>query len=198
MRRLFLILMAGVLVYACSSGDDGERTSEGKADDQAAVAETGSAPDEEIEEPLSDYDQLVGAYIRPYFDENGTDTVRSVGVGDEFDLYVFAEFNEGFRMSAAEYKLVLPQGISVTEATQLDNAKVSLGSYAIDFSIAFACLEDTKSWLVRYTCTVDDDFEGGTVRTVRGEHNDFIGFVNCDAPRHLIHGRGGKAVLKRS
>lgn len=190
MKRIIFVSIA--LWFALSCG--------GKQDRPAEEAKTASEvkkpvqmiPDEEITE----FERLAKGYIRPYFDANATQTEKTVKAGEAFDLYVVAEFSPLYSMSAAEYCLVLPQGVTVTSSANSDSTILTLGKHEEDFMIAFHCTSGPKFWLVKYGCVAGAGTAGGTVSIEKGRNQGFLGFTMCDEPRTMIRAKPGQAVLK--
>jgi hypothetical protein len=149
-------------------------------------------PDEEF----SEFDKLGQGFIRPYFDKDATLTEKTVKAGETFDLYVVAEFNPLYPMSAAEYCLVLPEGVAVTSSANSDSTILTLGRQDEDFMIAFRCTPGPKLWLVNYKCVASPGAVGGTVMTEKGRSQDFLGFTMCDEQRTLVKAKPGTAQIK--
>jgi hypothetical protein len=188
MKRIVVLLL--VLGLTASCGGNGEETA---GDETAAQTEEPVAriPDGEF----SEFEKLANAFIKPYFDENATQSKKTVKPGDMFDIYVVAEFSEQYSMSAAEYKLVIPDGITVMGSTNCDSTILNLGKFDTDFSIVFHCIPGPGMWLVKYQCLVEEDFDGGVVETQKGENQGFLGFTMCDVQKTLIKAKPGQAVL---
>ena len=144
---------------------------------------------------LSEFEKSAQGFIRPYFDPDGTVTSMDITPGSPFDVWVFAEFNDAFVMSGAEYKLLLPEGVSILSSAQSDSVIVTLGKPEVDFMVAFHCLDGPKHWLMKYICKADDDFQGGVIKTVQGDNLKFLGFVTCDVSKTEVRATGGWVKL---
>lgn len=188
MKRIFVLLLVVWLTSSCGGAGDESTGDEGVAQKGEPVQ---MIPDEEFTE----FENLAKAYLKPYFDANATQTEKTVKPGDTFDLYVTAEFSEDYSMSAAEYKLVVPEGISVLASTNSDSTVLNVGKFDEDFAMAFRCTAGPGLWLVKYQCKVDEGFKGGTIETQKGENLNFLGFTMCDVQKTLIKARPGKAVV---
>jgi hypothetical protein len=198
MKKLFALLMVLALVAACGGGqEDGSQSAGGATNGgQGGAGDQTSAGQPAIGEGnLDEFERTVAGFLRPYFDEAGTDTTLDVAPGEQFEMWVVAEYNEAFAMSAAEYKLVLPGGVSLLGTVQSDSTIITLGKHEEDFMMAFRCMPGPKNWLVKYLCKAEDDFAGGVVETVRGQNLDFIGFATCDVSKTMVRAQGGTAEL---
>jgi len=196
MKKLLVLVMVIGLIASCGKGDEGGET---VSDDTAAVVEQTPESRPGIpDQSVSGYETAAEAVIRPSFDKKGKQTSKEVTPGEMFDLYVIAEFNDAFSMSGAEYKLVVPEGITVLGAAYMDSVNVSLGKYDVDISLAFpTCIPGPGDWLTKYLCKAEDDFTGGKFETLPGERLGFIGFVMCDHLATQIRAAGGTAEMGR-
>ncbi|UCG51150.1 MAG: hypothetical protein JSW58_13260, partial [Candidatus Latescibacterota bacterium] len=133
---------------------------------------------------------------KPYFDVEGTQTEKIIATGDVFDLYVFGEFSKDFPMSAAEFRVVLPEGVTVMSSAYSDSTILQFGNPQNDFMMAFRCSYGPKLWLVKFECRTDENFKGGTIETGEGLQQHFLGFTLCDVGRTLIRAKPGKAEIR--
>ncbi len=188
MKRIFVLLLVVWLTASCSGTGD-ESTGD------AGVAQKGEPVKMIPDEEFTEYEKLAKAYIKPYFDANGTQTEKTVKPGDTIELYVVAEFSEDYTMSAGEFKLVVPEGLTILASTVCDSTILNLGKYDSDFAIAFHCASGPSMWLVRYMCKIEEGFMGGTIETRKGDNQNFLGFTMCDVQKTLIKARPGKATI---
>jgi hypothetical protein len=197
MYRLIIFLLAMAVLGSCGKGkeEEGAQTAQPAEQAEGSVPRPhGQAmiPDKEF----SEFEEIAAAHIRPAFNAEGTDTLKEIAPGDYVDIYVVAEFNELYQMSAAEYRLQLPPGISVMSWAKMDSVVLTYGEHDRDFMLAFRCINGPESWLIKYVCKADEDFAGGEISTHPGANLDFLGFTLCDATRTLVRGRGGSATLR--
>ena len=198
MRQVVFVLLIVSLFAACTEKSEEGNETATQGQQGLATEDAEGGPIEMIpDEGLSEFEKLAKGYLRPYFDEAGTVTEKALSDGDQFDIYLFAEFDKGFPMSAAEYKLVLPPGVAVMGETKSDSVILTMGNYHDDFLLAFRCSHGPRLWLMKYQCIATDTFEGGTIRTTKGDNLNFLGFTMCDATKTLIGCLGGSAVLSK-
>lgn len=184
------------------SGESAATASQANQDKSAAnqlpPADVTAKPGAEIaREPVTTM-PLEGVFIRPYFDEAGTVAQSSVAAGQRFTVGVWAETAEPYTTNAAQYRLEMPAGIRVTSVNEFAARSASMGNYAENFQIAYACQPSGRFRLVEYFCVADAEFKGGEIRVspgFDGNGNPYIGFSTCDF--QLGPAEGGSAMLKR-
>jgi len=199
MKKLAILCLAMFVVVSCSKKEDEATDSEvvdNKVTSESAVALRGEPKAMIPGEELSEMEKLANAYIKPYFDDEATQTEKAVAPGDRFDLYVFAEYDKNYPMSAAEFRVTLPEGVSILSSTHCDSTILQFGNPEGDFMIAFHCSYGPKMWLVRYECSADESFTGGTIKTDEGMAMHYLGFTLCDVSKTLIRAEPGEAVLR--
>jgi hypothetical protein len=182
------------VLYSCGGGtDEGTQTQQTATQTQQRPPGTQAIPDQDF----SEFENLAAAYLKPYFDEAGTITSKKIEPGERFDVWLFAEFNELYPMSAAQWRIQMPAGTTIMSSLKSDSTIVMLGDAENDFMMAFNCFSGPRIWLMKYVCKASEDFAGGELETLPGNNLNFLGFTMCDATRTLIRGRGGKATLDR-
>ncbi|MEJ2719644.1 MAG: hypothetical protein P8181_00705 [bacterium] len=197
MKKFIVLCLALFVVLSCSKEQEDKTTKLAQEmHEESAVVPRGEPKSMIPGEELSEMEQLANAYLKPYFDAKATQTEKVVGPGDRFDLFVVAEFNENYPMSAAEYRVELPEGVSILSSTNCDSTILQFGNPEGDFMIAFHCSYGPKMWLVKYECNVDENFTGGTISTAEGMAMHYLGFTMCDVAKTLIRAKPGEAVLR--
>ncbi|UCH85242.1 MAG: hypothetical protein JSW50_06010 [Candidatus Latescibacterota bacterium] len=198
MKKLLILCLALFVVVSCGKKEDDKADSD--ATDHAHVSPEGTPPGEPMAmipgEEFSEMERLADAKLNPYFDENASKTELAVAPGERFDLYVFAEYNKNYPMSAAEYRVILPEGVSILASTNCDSTILQFGNPEGDFMIAFHCSYGPKMWLVKYDCSADESFTGGKIRIGEGMALRYLGFAMCDESKTLIRAKPGEAVLR--
>jgi hypothetical protein len=190
MKRIIFISIALWFAVSCGGRDEGPAQQATKSSLEKKSVQM--IPDEEF----TQFERLAQGYIRPYFDANATQTEKTVKAGENFELYVVAEFNPLYPMSAAEYCLVLPEGVTVMSSANTDSTILTLGKHDQDFMIAFKCSLGPKLWLVRYHCVASAGTAGGTVTIERGRIQNYLGFTMCDEQQTMIKAKPGQVTLK--
>ncbi len=212
MRSLlfFLLVLCVSGVAGCGGEKSGESTAtaeqttpENQSENQSAAGQlppsavTAKPGSEIATEPVTSM-PLEGLFIKPYFDEKGTVTEMSVAPGQEFAIGVWAETAEPYTTNAAQYRLDLPPGVRVTSVAEMEAKSVSMGNYAENFQIAYACQPSGRFRIVKYLCVAEPGFMGGEVKIDTGmdaQGTPFVGFSTCDY--QLAPSSMGSAILKK-
>jgi len=198
MKRFLITIAVLALLASCGGEKEGGETASNDSADQTAT--TNQRPPSKPAIPDagdSGFDDIASGRIRPAFDIQGIETTKAVAPGEMFDIFVVGEYNDAFAMSGAEYKLTMPDGITVLGASFTDSIIVTLGKPETDFLMAFHCLPGPGDWLVKYLCRAEESFQGGTIETHPGDNLAFIGFVMCDQLKTEIRAQGGTAEITR-
>ena len=190
--KQFLILLVIIAVgFAC-----GQKESETTSSKEEAV--TASEVSEEPRQAIPDKKQVLSRTptLKPYFDENATVAEKLVSPGESFDLYIIAGIGENDHITAAEYKLSLPEGISIIRVIDTDSLTMKSGKPEHDLLVAFNCSSGPNFVLAKFVCLVGDNFTEGTIATLEGEKSKFIGLVDCGPEPVQILAEKGTAALK--
>ena len=191
MKRLAIVILCLLVVFACSK----------KEPETTATNTTQSATESHSDEPKQmipdkpDQPVIIAA-IKPFFDDKGMVTEKTISPGDEFEVFIFAEYEETNSMTAAEYKVILPTGVSILTAVETDSSTLRSGQPEEDFMIAFHCTPGPKMFLVKYNCLAGQNFIGGVIQTAVGDQTKFIGLVTCGHAPVQHRADSGKAILK--
>jgi len=192
MKRLVSVMLCLLVVFACSNNESD--TAATNATETATESHSQDAPKQMI--PDTPDKPVVHAAIKPFFDDKGLVTEKTISPGDKFEVFIFAEYEEKNSMTAAEYKLVLPSGVSILSAVETDSSTLRSGKPEEDFMIAFKCAPGPKVFLVKYSCRAGQNFAGGDIRTALGDRSKFIGLVTCGHAPEQYTADTGKAILK--
>lgn len=200
-----LRLLVGVLVAVClvlplaGCGGGSEEGNNAANTPTAKPAPQGQShpaiPQKEFEP-----ETVVGVEINPYFDELGRETRMAVAQDERFTMYVFAQYEEPFHVSAVEFRFDVPEGIRVLSETKFGDRVISLGERDTDFVMAFECKAPGKFFLMKYLCVVEEGFSGGEVTMTPGvnaQGKAFLGMVACQPETRRLPAKGGTAKLTR-
>lgn len=201
MRRIALLVAVLFIVAGCSSGEgdsgDTQTAQQPSATDQPKPG-TGQARIPEVQELP---ETTEGVSLRPYFDAEGTKETLAVAPGENFSFYVVAEYVEPYHIAAAQYRVELPDGITILGDEKFDAQVLTMGQYQQSFSMAFACLDPGKRQLIKINCKADESFSGGEIQVadaVPGQGPPFLGFVTCGHGQpQKLPAHGGNARLDK-
>lgn len=199
MSRVFTLLAVLVLVVACDNtgSEQGGDSAQDTGSPEGIPLETSRGEPMIPDEEYSEFEKLANAYIRPYFDEEGTVTELAVAPGDQFNIWLFAEFNTTHPMSAMEFMLIVPDGVTIFATQNTKKVRLTMGAWDTDVSIAFHCMNGPKHWIVKYLCQAEENFAGGTVRTAKGQVQGYLGFTMCDASKTMIRAKPAQVTLRK-
>lgn len=193
MLRTAIAIIIGLLLAGCG-GNESENQ---QAERGRRISPPNSTPVKRVDEGPA-RTAIEGVSITPYFDEAGEVEELAVAPGEMFTIYVIG-VNKHEPTTAAQYRLVLPDGIRVLGEEQMPERRLTLGEWGSNFMIAYNCKESEEPfWICRYTCVAEEEFAGGRVETAIGvpaEAPAFIGFSTCEH-REMAASRGS-AQLKR-
>jgi hypothetical protein len=202
MLRLLIVFVAAVSLVvslAGCGGGEGDATEEHTAHTPDAATDVQGRP--MIPPASEDAGPVEGVYTNLYFDEAGTITELAVAPGETFDLYLFAEYPKPYIVASAEYRLVLPQGVTIFGHEMFRDRCLTMGTYKKDFAITFECDTPTpgKFYIMKYACRAESDFQGGEIRAAEGVNDKgkgFLGFIACEEPQlRRLRSKGGVATL---
>jgi hypothetical protein len=191
MKRFLILLVILAVGFGCGqkkeeAASTGERTTAAKEESKEARPAIPDQPKALMEKPT----------LKPFFDKMATITEKTVSPGESFDLYIIIGCGENDRITAAEFRLAIPEGIEIGRVFDTDSLTMKSGKPEEDLMVAFKCSHGPKFILTRYVCLVGDAFTGGTIATAAGEKSNFIGVVDCGPDPEKIPAEKGTAVLK--
>lgn len=192
MQRFALFVLICVLFVGCGEKQNQETPTRGRR-----VSPPNATPIPRLSEGPS-VSPIEGVTIEPAFDEAGEVSELAVAPGEMFAIYVVG-FNRHEPTTAAQYRMVLPEGVRVLGEEHMARKRVTLGKWDGNFMIAYNCIDAEKPfWISRYNCLAEESFSGGTVETAIGvprEGKAFLGFSTCE--HREMAASGGTAQLKR-
>lgn len=142
--------------------------------------------EEEGEKPAEEKEEGVISYISEeidfaiFFDEEGTK--RSITLGEdetEFKMYIIVSYPEEMQIAAVEYRLELPEGITIDNDKFYPRRTMTLGTFDEGLSEAFPCVAGPKLILHTLTMNVTKDVKNASVKLLASKASDFIGVSEC-------------------
>lgn len=205
-RLTVFLLLAGMIAGCGGDGSSGDQQAsreaipEKSADPAPAVEETEGRPMIPPEGP----EAVEGVYIAPYFDAEGTATELAVAPGELFSVYI-CTVHPGYDMKTAQWKMRVPDGITVLGESKTFPQALSVGTYSEIYMITYPCQTggNTVS-LLKYNCIATEEFQGGEFETVKAgtalghsKEPPFLGFVTCGDQMQQVPAYGGTATVTR-
>ena len=131
-----------------------------------------------------------------YFDESGTKRTIKLEKGQKaLTIHVIVNFPEGMGISAAEYRLVLPQGLELDTDRAYEKIVAHLGTYRDGISESFACTQGPKLLLHTFTLKVTGELENAEIAIMPDPQNNFLGVALCREGQDMIAASSYKAVV---
>jgi len=176
-----LIALVGLfLVFSCSKK---EKKAEGAPADTAKVDSTLSYVSEEVS-------------FGVFFDEQGTKRTMKLGARDkQAKVYLFVNFPETMQISAAEYRLVLPKGVTLENDKYYDKRVALLGTFEDGLSETFSCVSGPSVLLHTLTLNVPPGLKDAEIAFLPHGKSQFIGIAMCDEGQTMVTGTSYKAVI---
>lgn len=194
----FIVVVAVLLLVAGCGGGDGDNGGSASRSDQGASA--GSTPGRQAIPEAPAPDVTAGVNILPYLDADGTVTEGTISPGQEFSIHVIAEVEGSSHVSAAQFAMAIPEGITVTEEEKPTPRMLTVGKITDLYAIAFECHEPGRFPLLTLKCVADDSYPGGEIRLRAGvdaQGSAFLGFATCgDGQPQKLPAGGGAIKLE--
>ena len=203
MRRPLLFFWAVVLIAGGLGCGEKKATQESNGSSAGSSIATNQIPDSSVTsrpgEALGENNMnnpVEGVWLRPCFDESGA-TELAVSAGEEFDVHLFADTVEPYSTNAAQFRMDLPPGVTVSGVRETEERSISAGRYDTGYMIAYNCQPAGKFRIITFHCVAGAGFRGGEIKLAPGLGGDapYLGFSTCDymqAPAHT-----GTATLKQ-
>jgi len=196
-----LFLWAAVLIAGgagCGDKKESNAPSGGEtsiADRQIPDTNVTSTPGETIGDNTLNM-PIAGVYFRPCFDEAGA-TELTVAAGEEFDIHLFGDTVEPYSTNAAQFRMDLPPGVTVTGILETEEKSISAGRYDSGYMIAYNCQPAGKFRIITFHCMAEAGFRGGEIKLAPGLGGDvpYLGFSTCDY--NQAPANSGTATLKQ-
>lgn len=131
-----------------------------------------------------------------YFDEEGTKRTLKLGKGDkEITAHVIVTFPEGMKIAAAEYRLVLPEGLALGSDKAYQKIIAHLGTFEEGISETFDCTAGPRLLLHTFTLEVTGRLSNAEIAIMPDQQNKFLGVALCEEGNDMIAASSFKAVV---
>jgi hypothetical protein len=199
-RQLVAILLPIIVLTIGCGGNEETTESRAGIPEKATTTSAQESPGRQAIPPEMP-DAVEGLSIAPFFDEAGTVTELAVAPGELFNVYIVVA-HPGYEMSSAQWRMTIPDGVTMLGETRLFEHSLSIGDYDNIFAVTYPCQTSSEPYaVIKYNCMVTPEFQGGTIETVKAvsmhEEKDppFIGFATCGVERDMVPAHGGTATL---
>ena len=131
-----------------------------------------------------------------FFDEGGTKrTLTLDGGATQTKIYLFVNFPETMKISAVEYRLSLPQGVTLENDKFYEQRVALLGTFEDGISETFPCAAGPKLLLHTLTVNVPSGLKNAEFAILSSKDNDFLGVATCDEGLPMLEGSSYRAVM---
>jgi hypothetical protein len=134
-----------------------------------------------------------------YFDEAGTQRTLKLGRGEKtFPIHVIVHFPEGMGIAAAEYRLVLPQGLEIETDKAYPKIIAHLGNFGDGISETFECAHGPRLLLHTFALKVTGQLKDAEIAIMPDPQGNFLGVALCEHGQDMITASSYKAVVNPS
>ncbi len=168
-RRLLvcvvLVVLCAVLLVSCSEGEKEETAQE-------------EQPQEEAKETISYLSEDVSFGV--FFDEKGTQRTLTLDRNQqEFDVFIIISFPADIEIGAVEWRLELPEGVSVINDKYILDRTISMGLMENGLSERFPCVGGPMCLLHTLTLHTDRELKNAEVAVLPSKDGEFLGVAEC-------------------
>ncbi len=161
----FLLILALMAVVSCS----GEKEKEPKKFEDV---ELGSAEEARV---VSDK-----VSFGVYFDRDGEkNTIELPPEADQVRVYIIIKFPRDMEITAAEWRLDLPEGLVIESDKYLSDRNVSLGTFDYGISERFSCHAGPELVLHVLTMNVTKKLDNAKISILPSKKSHFLGVAEC-------------------
>lgn len=131
-----------------------------------------------------------------FFDENATKrTVRLGSDETQTVVYIVVHFPETMHISAVEYRIVLPEGVTIDSDKFYEKRAALLGTFETGISETFPCVPGPKLVLHALTLNIPRGLSNAELAIMTDPKGDFLGVVMCDETLTMVPAASYKAVI---
>lgn len=181
-----MLLTSAVLFLSCGDGGNGE----GETGEPAASKAEGDTLDY-IREDVS---------FGFYFDEEGTKRTIELEEGEEtFTGYVILKFPEHMTITGVEWRLVLPEGVTVVNDKYNEKRVLSMGTMEKGISEGLRpCVPGPSVVLHTLTLRKTGPLTDAVISIMPSLGNEYLGVTECKEGYPMITAASYKAVINPS
>ncbi len=165
-RLIYIVTLAlcAALLFACAKEEKEE------------PAETEQS--RETEQTLSYLSEDISFGV--FFDESGTKRTLKLGRNQkEFDVYIIVQFPEDMEIAAVEWRLVLPEGVTIVNDKYVMERSLVMGVMEHGISERFPCAGGPAFLIHTLTLNTDTKLENAEIAIMPSEDGDFLGIAEC-------------------
>ncbi len=130
-----------------------------------------------------------------FFDPECTRRTIEVRGAKQVKLYIAVSFPETMEISAVEWRLVLPEGVTVESDKFYENRVALLGTFEHGISETFPCVAGPRIVLHEFLISVPSGIKNGDVSLMPSHQGKLIAVALCDDAHSIISASVYKAVI---
>jgi hypothetical protein len=131
-----------------------------------------------------------------FFDEGGTKRTLTLDRRDtQTKIYLFVNFPETMKISAIEYRLSLPQGVTIESDKFYEERIALMGTFEDGISETFPCVAGPKLLFHTLTLNVPSDLKNAEFAILSSRDNAFLGVATCDEGMPMLPASSYRAVV---
>ena len=131
-----------------------------------------------------------------YFDEKGTKRTLDLDRdAREFDVWVIVHFPEEMQVAATEFKLELPEGVSIVNDRYNMDRTLSMGTFEHGLAERFPCTPGPMMVIHTLTLRAETPLENASIGLAPSENGNFIGVAECEEGYPRARARAYRALI---
>lgn len=130
-----------------------------------------------------------------FFDKECTRRTISVRGSKQVNLYVALDFPDSMQIAAVEFRLLLPEGVTIENDKYYDKRTLVLGTFDYGISEAFPCIQGPHFILHVLTLNVPAGLKNAEISFLPSVEGNFLGVAMCDEEHTMVSASGYKAVI---
>jgi hypothetical protein len=130
-----------------------------------------------------------------FFDAAGTKRTIEVKGAKETKLYIVVSYPATMQIAAVEWRLVLPEGVTVEYDKFYDRRAALLGTFEDGMSETFPCVAGPKLVLHELVLNVPAGIKNGEVALMPSHSGKILAVATCDEGYPIVEASAYKAII---
>jgi hypothetical protein len=161
-----------------------------KKEKEPAGEAAGTVESESALSPVSDEISFAA-----FFDNECTERTIEIKGPKQAKLFVVVNFPETLEIAAVEWRLVLPEGVTVETDKPYENRVALLGTFEHGISETFPCAAGPRIILHEFVINVPAGIENGEIGLMPSHEGKKLAIATCDEVPTIINASAYKAVI---
>lgn len=130
-----------------------------------------------------------------FFDAEGTKRTINVKGAKETKLYIIVSYPAAIQIAAAEWRLVLPEGVEIRSDKSYERRVALLGTFEHGLSETFPCVAGPKLVLHELVLGVPAGLKNGEIAIMPSHDGKILGVATCDDTYPIVQASAYKAII---